>query len=354
MTHARPIRYACLALALALAAAACGSGDDDDGGASAGGQGEAAGDATGFPVTVEHKYGSTTVESPPERVVTVGLTDQDSVLALGVTPVGVTDWFGDHPNAVWPWAQDELEDVGGEPPEVIGDSETINFERIARLRPDVILALYSGLTDDDYETLSEIAPTVAQPADYPDYGIPWQDQTRTIGEVLGRADEADAAVQGVEDEFAAAREAHPEFDGSTALVATPYQGSISVFAPTDPRGRFLDALGFRPVDAIVDLIGDGFSADLSMEQVDLIDVDAIVWIVEDVRTDLPRLHDEPLYGRMDVARQGREVPVANLSELGGATSFVTVLSLPVLIDNLVPMLAEAVDGDPATQVEQPA
>src|ERR671923_237503 len=141
------------------------------------------------------------------RIRLLGLT---LALALGLTPVGVTDWFGDQPDAVWPWAQDELRDLGDDPPEVVGDAETINFERIARLRPDVILALYSGLTDDDYETLSEIAPTVAQPDRYPDYGIPWEDQTRTIGEVLGRADEADTLVRGVEDDFAAAREAHPE------------------------------------------------------------------------------------------------------------------------------------------------
>jgi iron complex transport system substrate-binding protein len=352
MRHPRRTRLVYLALAIALAATACGS--DDGGGGGASGAGDAgAGGRSAFPVTVEHKYGSTTIESPPERVVTVGLTDQDAVLALGVTPVGVTDWFGDQPHAVWPWAQDELRELGDDPPEVVGGSDTVNFERIARLRPDVILALYSGLTDDDYETLSEIAPTVAQPEQYPDYGIPWEDQTRTIGEVLGRADEADSLVQGVEDQFAAAREAHPEFDGATAVVATPYEGTVSVFAPTDPRGRFLDSLGFRPVDAIVDLVGDGFSADLSMEQVDLVDVDALVWIVDDVDADMPQLHDEPLYGRLDVARQGREVPVANLSEVGGATSFVTVLSLPVLLDALVPMLAEAVDGDPSTPVEQP-
>ena len=48
--------------------------------------------------------------------------------------------------------------------------------------------------------------------------------------------------------------------------------------------------------------------------------------------------------------EGREVPVANLSELGSATSFQTVLSLPILLDGLVPMLAAAVDGDPATPV----
>ena len=41
------------------------------------------------------------------------------------------------------------------------------------------------------------------------------------------------------------------------------------------------------------------------------------------------------------------------SPLAGASSFVTALTLPYLLDNLVPMLASAVDGDPATKVEVP-
>ena len=48
-------------------------------------------------MTIQHKYGSTTIEQPPERVVVVGLRDQDALLALGIVPVATTEWFGDHP-----------------------------------------------------------------------------------------------------------------------------------------------------------------------------------------------------------------------------------------------------------------
>ena len=62
-------------------------------------------------MTIEHAFGTTEVPSAPERIVTVGLTEQDSVLALGMTPVGVTEWYGEQPYATWPWAQDELGDA---------------------------------------------------------------------------------------------------------------------------------------------------------------------------------------------------------------------------------------------------
>ena len=349
----RTLRLVAGLAALAVLAGACGSGDgnestDDEPSDAA----APAGDGAAFPVEIEHEYGSTTIEELPERVVTVGLTDQDAVLALGVVPVGITDWFGDHPHAVWPWAQDLL---GGAEPEVLSSEQGINAEAIAALQPDVILALYAGLTDDEYDTLSEIAPTVAQPGDYVDWGIPWQEQTRTIGRALGQADEADALVQEVEDQLAQARADHPEFEGATGVMATPYQERISVYAPEDVRGRFMADLGFVPFEGLEDLAGDEFAPELSLEQTELLDVDALVWILgDDVQADLARLHEEPLYGGLSVVAEGREVAVSNYDTLGGATSFQTVLSVPVLIDGLVPMLAAAVDGDPATVVEPPA
>ena len=113
----------------------------------------------------------------------------------------------------------------------------------------------------------------------------------------------------------------------------------------------MDALGFVDVAEITALAGDGFGSEISYERLDLVDVDALVWIVDDIETDVPTFRDEPLYARLAVSNEGRDVFVENLSELGGATSFVSVLSLPTLLDGLVPMLAAAVDGDPATPVQ---
>jgi iron-siderophore transport system substrate-binding protein len=111
---------------LVVAVAACGGDDDTSDETSneseVSNESSAGADADAFPVTIEHKYGTTEIAEPPERVVTVGLTDQDAVLALGVVPVGTTEWYGEHPSAIWPWAQDELEALDAEAaPEVVGD-----------------------------------------------------------------------------------------------------------------------------------------------------------------------------------------------------------------------------------------
>ena len=118
----------------------------------------------------------------PKRVVTVGFSDQDALLALGVIPVGIRDWYGDQPSAVWPWATEALGDAK---PEVLSSSE-LNFEQIRALDPDLIVGLTSGMTEVEYGTLAQIAPTVPQSDEYIEYGVPWQVVTTTIGTAVGK------------------------------------------------------------------------------------------------------------------------------------------------------------------------
>jgi iron complex transport system substrate-binding protein len=337
--------------ALALLAGGCSSSTSSNettsgtSGSSGGSNGEP-GDRSvpngTFPVTIGHKYGETTIEQRPERVVTVGLTDHDAVLALGTVPVGVTDWLKAHPSAIGPWATDALGD--GAAPEVISDATVIDFESIAALEPDVILGLYSGLTETEYDTLSQIAPTVAQPGDVVDYGISWQDQTRTVGEVLGEQSTADELVYGVEAQFDEVKAANPDFEGAEGLVATIWNEKISIYGPEDSRGRFMDALGFTQSDEIAELAEGTFSADVSMERVDLVDVDVLVWIVLDVEADRVKFAEEPIYSGLAVHTGGHDVYVANGSDVGSALSFQSVLSVPFLIDELEPQLAAARAG----------
>jgi iron complex transport system substrate-binding protein len=300
-----------------------------------------------YPVTIAHKFGATEIASQPERIVVVGLTEQDPLLSLGVIPVATTEWFGGHPGAVWPWAQDELQALGTEPPVVLDATDGEDFEAIAKLQPDLILGLYSGITPQSYDTLSAIAPTVAQPGDYGDWGIPWDEELLTVGDIVGKPAEAEALVAEVQALFEQAKADHPEFVRASAAMATPYEG-IFVYAPGDPRGRLLSALGFEMPAELAELATDEFGFQLSLERVDLLDVDALVWLdTDDAETEQ---FAGPAYDSLRVRTEGREVLLDSESQdaLGGATSFVTALSLPYLLDGIIPMLAAAVDGDPAT------
>ena len=315
-------------------------------GGGGGGSGEnGSGGGSGGKRSLRHKYGSTQIEGSPKRIVTVGITDQDAVLALGVKPVGIGEWFGEYPSATWPWAQDELGDAK---PEVLPSTE-LDFERIAALEPDLILSLNSGLTKQDYETLSEIAPTVAQPKGYIDYGIPWQEQTRITGRALDREGRAEDLVAGLEKRFAKAREENPAFEGSGGVVVGA-NGSGDSYVPApytgqDVRGRFMEALGFEQPAELRELAGESFFTELSRERLRLIDTDVVVWV--DLGTGLDPVKNDPLYDKLDVAKEGRDVFLED-KVLNGALSFGTVLSLPFALDGLVPRISAAIDGDPET------
>ncbi len=83
MKRLRTIALAACLGALALTGCSTGSTDDDSGSSSS-----TKAEADAFPVTIEHAFGETTIESEPTRVATLGWADQDHVLALGVVPVG--------------------------------------------------------------------------------------------------------------------------------------------------------------------------------------------------------------------------------------------------------------------------
>ncbi|HXF64363.1 MAG TPA: ABC transporter substrate-binding protein, partial [Caldilineaceae bacterium] len=297
--------------------------------------------AAGFPVTIRHKFGSTEIAEEPTRVVTLGYSEQDPVLALGVVPVAVRDWFGDQPYAVWPWAQDELGDAT---PEVLRmPFGELNFEAIAALQPDLIIATHSGITQEEYETLSQIAPVLAQPAEYPDFGVPWQEQTRLIGRALGREQRANELVSEVEAQIAAARAAHPEFEGATVAWAMPADGTDQfwVVGPNTPPLRFLAALGFQYPAEIAAVVGKLDSAQISSERLDLLDTDLLILRVSSPEERVA-IEGNALYRQLAVAQEGRTIFfVGSDDPTYGALSFSTVLSLPYVLEELVPQLAEA-------------
>jgi iron complex transport system substrate-binding protein len=289
--------------------------------------------------TIAHRYGETTVPADPQRVVTVGFTDHDAVLALGVTPVAYTGWLADEP---MPW-----QDLGGATPVVL-DESALDVEQVAAADPDLILAVHSALTQEEYDTLSGIAPTVAQAADDVDFGTPWQDQTRTIGTALGRAEQADALVADVETLFADAAAAHPEFAGVPAVAGlTGADGTYYAYGPGDARAQFLGALGFAQSPEIGELAGDSFFATLSAERFDLLaDAGALLWITT-TEAERASLETNPAYAALAPVQQGRDVFPA-YDPLGMALTYNTPLSLPYALDGVLPALTAAVDGDPAT------
>lgn len=336
----RHLPHAAVATVAALALSACGGGTEKTGekpeakpGATAGTEGTAA----AFPVTVQHKYGSTTIDKAPQRVVTLGLSDQDAVLALGVKPVGAVDWFKEDPYGKWPWTKDKW---GSTKPEIVGERDEYNIEKIAALKPDLVIAQYSGMKKEQYDTLSKFTKVVAQPQGVPDYGASWQVMTRQIGKSLGKTAETDKLIADIDARFKAVRDKHPEWATRTLVVADSFEaGKYSAFTKTDPKAIFFKELGFKAKPEIDSLAKPGWNvAELSAEKLNVLDVDRLVWVTSSTDAN-DRIKAEPLYKKLKVHQEKRDLFVPYQGpDIGAAFSFNTVLSIPYAIDEIEPLL----------------
>ena len=268
----RSLRRSPLALLLAavLPLAACGSGAPVDTAA-------VSSTSAAFPVSIEHAFGAAELDAEPQRVVTWGWGSTDAAIALGVVPVAMpTQTYGGDEQGVLPWVRERLEADGAAVPTLLPDVQEAPVEAIAAARPDVILAPYSGLTEAEYDQLSQIAPTVAYPGEA--WATPWRETIAIVGTALGRSEQAEALLDDIDATVAEQAAAHPEFAGkSVALVASTPE-AFYVYEPADPRVEFVEDLGFRTAESVPALSTgeDTFFYTLSPERLAELQSDVLV------------------------------------------------------------------------------
>ena len=292
--------------------------------------------SSAFPVEIKHKFGTTVVPGAAERIASVGLTEHDAILALGMQPVAVTEWFGEFPHATWPWAQDLLESE----PEVLSYADGVQIERVAQLAPDLILGTNAGLNKGTYNKLSRIAPVIAQSGEYTDYFEPWRVQSTAIGKALGKDPEMQELIAHVDEVYATARKDHPKFEGKNVFLMAPafYDGSIYVYQEGIST-EFLTSLGLVFPDVIKEYATDDANAFIPKEDLaDALEVgDVVIWLTTSDE-EQQKLLDDPIIQRLRSTQEDHNIFTG--LEIGGAVNFSTVLSLPWLADNLVPQLAD--------------
>ncbi|GLQ11743.1 ABC transporter substrate-binding protein [Devosia yakushimensis] len=295
-----------------------------------------------FPVTVEHALGQTTIPALPQRVVSIGLNDQDFLYALGIAPIGVHEWWGEKPYATWPWAEAARAATGATPTVMMGP-ET-NLEWVAAQNPDLIVATYYDLDRATYDLLSHIAPVVAHPMGFPAFSAPWQTQLDLLDRATsGSTEKSTAIIAGLDAQTQAIRNAHPEFVGKTASMADFRDGQFTLWSSQSAPTRFLTSLGFAfpaELDAMADAAGWIY---LSVELADRLDLDLVVW-PNGKRAEIEAV---PTYQTLRLFREERSLwPEPGDDTLSASLWFQTPLSLAYAIDKFAPKLAAALDGRP--------
>ncbi|HTQ18442.1 ABC transporter substrate-binding protein [Mycobacterium sp.] len=289
----------------------------------------------GGSVTITHLFGQTVIKEPPKRVVSAGYTEQDDLLALGVVPIAVTNWWGDQPFAVWPWAQPKLGDAK---PTMLNLDNGIPVDQIAGLKPDLIVAINAGVDADTYQKLSAIAPTIPQSGEDA-FFEPWKDQATAVGQAVFQPDQMKSLIDAVDQKFAAVSQKNPQWKGKKALLMQGrlWRGTV-VATLAGWRTDFLNQMGLVISDSIKPF-GSDHRAVIPRDHIkEVLDsADVVIWSTESPDDQKALLADPEVAGSAATA-QNRHIFTSK--DLAGAIAFASPLSYPAVADQLPPLIGK--------------
>ena len=290
----------------------------------------ASGSSASFPVTVKHKYGTTTVPQAPLRVLSLGYTDHEVLLALGIVPIGVIQWIPEWKLGVGPWSEALLE---GAKPALF--QYELDFEKAAALKPDLILNIGFDPDQKTYDTLSAIAPTIAPPAGVKPYGVAWEQMTTMVSTAVGRPADGRQLIEATKALLAKTANANPQFDKKTFVVAAPYQGKLGYYEKTDIRAQLLHEIGLVDNTLVAGRDAADFFSTLSGEQAAQLDADVLIMFGDAGTTKDSVLKTFPTLAAVPAVKDGRLIYLTD-SQTSMAFSTASVLSIPVALDAVVP------------------
>lgn len=309
-----------LASVLLLAACSSGGGEEE----------------TASGISVDTKFGAVEVPKDPQKVVALGWGDAETALALGVQPVGASDWVEFGGKGVGPWA----EDLYDQAPEIIETMEP-DYEKIAALVPDLILDTKSSGEKERFDRLSEIAPTVGAPEGGDNYLTTMDQQVDLVSQALSKEDQGKKLLEDLDTTFADAREAHPEFDGKSVTVAAKTSEGWGAYVEGSERVQFMEQLGFTQSRTVAAMKTDDFTATVSEEKLD--DLDADLLVAFPIYIPDAEVTDDPVFKRIPAVKDGRSLVLTeDLDDVRQAFSLNSVLSAAYAAKKMPELIAKTV------------
>ncbi len=302
-------------------------------------------EATRYPVVIKHAFGTTTIARTPQRVATVAWANHEVPLALGIVPVGfaAANFGDDDGDGLLPWVAKQLSELGAAKPVLFDEGDGIDFEAVAATQPDVILAAYSGLSQSDYDTLSQIAPVVAYPVS--PWATDWREMIRLNSAGLGMAPEGEALIKRIEGEIAQVVAGHPQLKGKSAMFVTHLDATnlsvVNFYTANDSRVKFFTDLGLTSPKSVAEATKPGqFAAGVSAERVDAFD-DVDIVVTYGSQPLLKAMRADPLLARMPAVADDAIVMLGR-DPLGTASN-PTPLSISWVLKDYADLLANAAD-----------
>jgi len=271
--------------------------------------------------------GETTVPTDPERIIVLTNEATDMALALGITPVGaVRSWSGE---PYYDYIADDMADVP-----VVGDEMQPSLERIAALKPDLIIG--SQVRQEQiYGQLSAIAPTIFSDT----IGETWQENLRLYGQALNREANAEKLLAAWDARVADLQEKFGDRDIQVSLVRF-LPNAARIYLRDSFPGQILEEVGLhRPPSQDQ----PGFAQEVSLEQIPQMNGDVLFYFTytgegdnQAPETITTPWTSHPLWMQLDVVQSGKVYPVSDVvwTMAGG------VQAAHLLLDDLEKVIGE--------------
>ena len=289
----------------------------------------------GFPVSVQGKFGTATLNAKPVRVVAMDWTDADFALALGVKPVGMQK-VDTATGGIQPWTQTAL---GSAKPTLFATTDGDPVEQIAALAPDVILATKDYNLTKSYSQLAKIAPVVTY-VNGPNSDS-WQQDFANVAAALGAAAQAKTVTASVEATIAKDKTDHPELAGRTFsyIVAPSASGAYTVNSTKDVSAQLLAGLGMTLPAKVTALPTSSIPgrAQISLENLGLLDADVVLAAGSSAALDA--LAQNPVFQKLAAVHRGSYLPLDYTTAT--AIAFPSPISLDWALNQVLPKLSAA-------------
>ncbi|HGR9231319.1 TPA: iron-siderophore ABC transporter substrate-binding protein, partial [Streptococcus pneumoniae] len=297
-------------------------------------------------IVLDHAFGQTILDKKPERVATIAWGNHDVALALGIVPVGFSkaNYGVSADKGVLPWTEEKIKELNGKA-NLFDDLDGLNFEAISNSKPDVILAGYSGITKEDYDTLSKIAPVAAYKSK--PWQTLWRDMIKIDSKALGMEKEGDELIKNTEARISKELEKHPEIKGKIkgkkvlfTMINAADTSKFWIYTSKDPRANYLTDLGLVFPESLKEFESeDSFAKEISAEEANKInDADVIITYGDDKT--LEALQKDPLLGKINAIKNGAVAVIPDNTPLA-ASCTPTPLSINYTIEEYLNILGNA-------------
>lgn len=208
--------------------------------------------------------GSTEIPAEPQRVVVLDTDKIDTVLSLGVTPIGAA-------RASETELPTYLGDLSGVT--VVGTSAEPDLEAIEALKPDLILGS-KFRQEAFYDELDAIAPTVFTEL----VGITWKENFLLDGDALGKGEEAEQLLTDLETRAAELGDSLGEAVATEVSLVRFMPDQIRYYGPDSFSGIVLGDVGLaRPELQMLADAEDKRFGEVSAEELDTVGGDVIFY-----------------------------------------------------------------------------